>query len=274
MVVWFSSGMGLTQWVRPVLTFALPLVITIGLLSLVLSPWATSKSQELRQIMDARDDIAALVPGVFRESAQSDRVFFVEEVSGTENVVGNVFVSSTQNNKFGVMVAARGYQETAQNGDRFLVLANGRRYEGAPGSAEYRVFEFERYAVRIDAGEARPGIPTAKMTTTLDLVRDPQPPNLAELSWRVGLPVSALILTLLAIPLSFVNPRAGRSMNLVLALLIYMTYSNLLSVAQGQIAQSRMSLATGLAVHVVMFILLIALFYRRLSVSSGFRAFR
>lgn len=274
MVVWFASGMGLTQWVRPVVAFALPLVVTIGLLSLVLSPWATSKSDDLRRIMDNRDEVSAIVPGVFRESSRSDRVYFVEEVSGVENEVANVFVSSTQHHKFGVMVARRGYQETAENGDRFLVLANGRRYEGAPGTAEYRVYEFERYAVRIDVGEARERLPTTKMTPTLDLVRDRTPHNLAEMSWRVGLPVSALILTLLAIPLSFVNPRAGRSMNLVLALVVYMTYSNLLSIAQAQIAQSRMGFGAGLLVHGVMLAVLVLLFYRRLAVSSVFRSFR
>ena len=38
MIVWFSCGVSLTQWVRPVLIFALPLVLLIGLLSLALSP--------------------------------------------------------------------------------------------------------------------------------------------------------------------------------------------------------------------------------------------
>ena len=71
-------------------------------------------------------------------------------------------------------------------------------------------------------------------------MKERTPRNLAELSWRIGLPLSALILSLLAIPLSFVNPRAGRSMNLVLALLIYMSYNNLLSIVQASIAQSRL----------------------------------
>jgi lipopolysaccharide export system permease protein len=274
MVVWFSSGIGLTQWVRPVLAFTLPLVITIAVLSLVLSPWVTTKSQELRQIMDTRDEVSIIVPGVFRESSRSDRVYFVEEVSGGDNAVGNVFVSSTQHQKFGVIVADRGYQETAENGDRFLVLANGRRYEGTPGTPQYRVFEFDRYAVRIDSGEARERTPTAKMLSTADLLRDRSPPNLAEVSWRVGLPVSALILSLLAIPLSFVNPRAGRSMNLVLALLIYMTYSNLLSVTQAQVAHARIGVGVTIFVHLGMLAVLILLFYRRLAVSPMLRAFK
>jgi len=273
MVVWFSCGMSLTQWIRPVLIFAAPLVFAIALLSLGLSPWAVTNSEELRRQMDSRDDVSAVSPGVFRESRRAERVYFVEEVSGTANLVANVFVSSTQHEKQGVMVAARGFQETAENGDRFLVLLNGRRYEGEPGSADYKIYEFQRYAMRIETMELRaPRAPTTKSAPTISLLRDPVPANLAELSWRVGLPAAALILALLAIPLSFVNPRAGRSMNLLLALLIYMAYSNLLSITQASIVQSRVSFTVGvIGVHAVMLLILAALFYRRLSVFSLFR---
>jgi lipopolysaccharide export system permease protein len=114
--------------------------------------------------------------------------------------------------------------------------------------------------------------PTTKTTPTSELLRSRTPPNMAELSWRIGLPLSALMLSLLAIPLSFVNPRAGRSMNLVLALLIYATYSNLLSIVQASIAQSRIDLATGLwGVHALMAVVLVLLFYRRVMVFSLFR---
>ena len=276
MVVWFSSGVSLTEWIRPVLGFALPMVFVIALLSLTLTPWAVENSEELRRQMDSRDDVSAISPGVFRESRQAERVYFVEDVAETQDFVANVFVSSAQLEKQGVMVAARGFQETAENGDRFLVLMNGRRYEGEPGTADYKVYEFERYAMRIDSREAGAArAPTTKSVSTIALLQDPVPANLGELSWRVGLPASALILALLAIPLSFVNPRAGRSMNLVLALLVYMVYSNMLSISQASIAQSRISLLTGLwSVHIVMLALLALMFYRRLMVFSPFRFVR
>jgi lipopolysaccharide export system permease protein len=276
MVVWFAAGMSLTQWIRPVLTFAAPLVLLIALLSLVLSPWAVSNTEEFRRQMDSRSDVSQVTPGVFRESRHAERVYFMEEVPGADNLVANVFVSSTQHGRQGVMVAARGFQEIAENGDRFLVLLNGRRYEGEPGSTEYKVYEFERYAMRVETVESRaPRAPSTKALTTFELLREPTPRNLAELSFRVGMPTATLILSLLAIPLSFVNPRAGRSLNLVLALLIYMTYSNLISITQASIAQSRISPMTGLlGVHAVMLLLLFVLFYRRLMVFSLFRLVR
>lgn len=275
MVVWFSCGQGLDRWIRPVLTFALPLVLTIALLSLLLSPWAVEKAEEFRRQMDSRDDVAQVTPGVFHESRRADRVYLVEEVAGKANLVANVFVSSTQHGKLGVMVAQSGFQETAANGDRFLVLQNGRRYEGEPGSADYRIFEFGRYAMRIETAESAVRAPTTKTATTWELLQDPTPRNLGELSWRVGLPASALILCLLAIPLSFINPRAGRSMNIVLAILVYMIYSNLLSIMQASITQSRIDVITGMwGVHAIMLVLLLAMFYHRLSVFSIWRLFR
>ncbi len=101
------------------------------------------------------------------------------------------------------------------------------------------------------------------------MLQDPTPLNLGELAWRIGLPLSALILALLAIPLSFVNPRAGRSLNLVMAILIYMIYNNVISISQAWIAQQRMSLPVGvLAVHAAMLALLLLLFARRLTLFS------
>lgn len=274
MVVWFSGGVSLARWIRPVLMFAIPLVLAIAAVALTLAPWASGKAEELRKMLDSRDDVSAVIPGVFRESRQADRVYFVEEVSGTTNRVGNVFVSATQNGKTSVTVAREGLQETAANGDRFLVLLDGYRYEGEPGQAEFRVFEFHRYTVRIEARTVERSQGT-KVMKTLDLIQSGEPAHLAELSWRIGLPVSALLLALLAIPLSFVNPRAGRSMNLMVALLVYMTYVNLLSIIQVNIALSRVHIAPGiLVVHTVVALILFALFYRRLSVTSLRRWFK
>ncbi len=275
MIVWFGSGLSLTRWVRPVLWFAVPVVVVIAVLSLLLSPWAVRKSDEFRHYMDNRDDVSQVTPGTFRESKQNERVFFVENVNEGENIVANVFVSSTQHHKTGVMVAKRGFIETAPNGDRFLVLLNGRRYEGNAGSPEYKISQFERYAMRIEASEATAAIPSTKSLPTIELLRNSDPSYRAELSWRLGLPLSALILALLAIPLSFVNPRAGRSLNLVLAILIYMIYNNVLSISQAWIAQQRISLPLGLwGVHATMLLLLVLMFFRRLTLFSIFRYFK
>ena len=275
MSVWFSAGLPLTAWISPVLRFALPIVAAIAVLSLFLSPWALTKSAEYREHMDQRDDVARVVPGAFNESSQADRVFFVESVAGDEGRVRNIFVSSLQNGRLGVVAAASGYTETTVQGDRFLVLEKGRRYEGMPGSAEFRVMEFERYGVRIQTKESRGVVQNQKNLPVWELILDPVPVNLGELVWRLGIPLSALNLALLAIPLSFVNPRAGRTNNLIFALLTFMIYSNLISVSQAWVVQERLRFEIGVwAVHVLMLVLLLLLFSRRLVVFSWGRLWR
>jgi lipopolysaccharide export system permease protein len=266
MVIWFNSGLSLAAWIRPVLIFAAPLVALIAALSFFISPWAAQKSEQYRGRVDARDDISRVEPGAFGESRSKERVFFVESIAGDKSSVRNVFVNTTQHRRTGVMMSERGFMETAPNGDGFLVLLSGRRYEGTPGDADFRLMEFERYATRVQTKEGDEPVATQKSTSTMGLIESPTRTNLGELLWRVGVPVSALILALLAIPMSFVNPRAGRSVNLVFALLTYMVYSNLLSVSQARVAQGKLAFGTGWwMVHAVMLLLLAFLFAQRMS---------
>lgn len=268
MVVWFSSGIGLTRWIRPVMWYALPMVALIALFSLALTPWALSMADEYKRRLESRDDVTSATPGIFRESRQSERVFFLEEMDTAHKRVANIFVRSVQNGREGTMVAKEGYQEIAANGDRFLVLLNGMRYEGVPGQADYRIVEFERYAMRIEPAELRQSTPSLRSYPTSELIANPTTWNLGELEWRISLPLSALILTLLAIPLSFVNPRAGRSLNLILAIVIYMVYNNMISVSQSWVGQAKLDPVSGmLGIHLLMFVAMLLLFYHRSGVS-------
>lgn len=273
MIIWFTAGQPLTAWIVPVMQFAGPMVVVIAVLSLFLSPWAVSKSAEYRQVMSAREDMAQIKPGTFRESGRGDRVFFVEGFDAASGSVKNIFVSSVQHGRLGVMVAGRGFQETQPNGDRFAVLLDGRRYEGSAGSPDYRMMEFERYAIRIDTRESRAVEKSPKSATLSELLDDPGNGSRGELLWRLALPLQALNLALLAVPLSFVNPRAGRGNNLLLATLTFLIYGNLINVSQAWVSQGKLAFGVGLwAVHVLMFVMLVVLFYRRISVYPWFRA--
>ena len=237
----------------------------IALLTFVLSPWVVQMSEQYRSRIDARDDLARMEPGAFGESRSRDKVFFAESIAGDKSMVQNVFVNSSQHGRTGVMTSEKGLTEVAPNGDRFLSLLAGRRYEGAPGEPDFRVMEFARYMVRVETKEGIEPVATHKSLSTAALIENPTAQNLGELLWRIGMPLSALILALLAIPLSYVNPRAGRSYNLVFALLIYMTYSNLLSVSQAQVTQGRLAFALGWwPIHAAMAAIAVLMFARHL----------
>lgn len=264
MVVWFSAGLSLTAWIRPVLQFALPIVALVAAMSLFLSPWAQGKAQEYRKRLETRDEVSRVAPGVFRESVGSQRVFFVEGVSREQGTVRNVFINSVVPGKQNLTLASAGHVETAANGDRFVVLNDGYRYEGEPGSADFRVTRFKRYDVRIEPKEIGELDITPRSARTSQLLLIPSSENRGELAWRFGIPLATLILALLAIPLAFVNPRAGRTNNLIFAVLAFAVYFNLLGVCQAWISKGRMDLLTGTGiVHGGMFLLLVGLFALR-----------
>ncbi|MNV78066.1 Lipopolysaccharide export system permease protein LptF [compost metagenome] len=54
------------------------------------------------------------------------------------------------------------------------------------------------------------------------------------------------IVTLLAVPLSKVNPRQGRFLKLLPAILLYMAYLSMLIAARGQLDKGRIPMALGL----------------------------
>ncbi len=246
MVVWSASGLPLTAWVKPVLIFAAPIVLLITLLALFLTPWANGKGRRVppqpREPRGRRAHRPGRVPRVRRtpSGCSSSR-----PSTATENVVRNVFIASNKRGRSGVTVSREGFIESAENGDRFAVLLNGRQYDGIPGTGEYRVTEFERYAARIKAKEARAASQRPKTASTLELLESRDRELRAELMWRIGLPLVALNLSLLAIPLAFVNPRASRSVNLIFAVFAYMVYSNLLSIVQAWVAQGRVRFEVG-----------------------------
>ena len=271
MVIWFGSGLSLLAWIRPVLLFAAPLIALVAVLSLFLSPWAIGRAEDYRRQMNLQDDVSRVAPGVFREAGSADRVFFVEEIAGDQTNVQNVFIAQMREGRLGITVSRRGYRESAENGDRFVVLLDGRRYEGVPGDLDFKVMDFQRYAMRVETRETQAEEASTKAMSTSGLLQTPSNPHLAELLWRIGLPIAALVLALLAIPLSFVNPRASRSVNLIFALFTYMVYANLLSIVQAWVSQGRLAFNIGWwVVHAGMLGVLVLLFYRRLQVRPLF----
>jgi len=264
MVIWFASGQALTAWIRPVLGFAAPFVVLIAAVSFVVGPWANRQAAEYRQRFEQREDVSRIAAGQFRESAGANRVFFVESISEDQSQVRNVFVTQVQGGKLTVVASSGGRIVAQADGARYLVLEDGRRWDGPWGGTEYRLMEFERYGVLLQSKAARATDVSARVKPTHELIADPTPVHLGELAWRIGLPVSAIAVALLAIPLSFVNPRAGQSVNLLIAVLIYVSYNNMTGVMQAWIAQGKTSFAVGAVVtHAVVFALAAWLFWRR-----------
>ena len=128
--------------------------------------------------------------------------------------------------------------------------------------------------MRMDSVAVKQALPNLRALTTPELWRNPTTWNLSELEWRLGLPISAAILSLLAIPLSFVNPRVGRSLNLITAIVLYMLYSNMISVTNAWVGQGKIAPGIGLwGIHALMLLITVLFFYRRVTLLSLRRVF-
>lgn len=275
MVVWFASGLSLTRWLRPVMEFAIPIVVLVTLLGFFVTPWAYRQSAEFRERFERREDIARISPGKFQESAAAQRVFFVEKMSDDLGKVKNVFINSTKNGEITTVVSQNGTVETNDKGEKFVVLEGGMRYQETPDQSDFRIMEFEKYTAYIaPKGDVTVSDISTRSMTTMELLTDANSKKMGELVWRIGLPFMSVLLMLLAIPLGFVNPRAGRSFNLIIAVLLYMTYSNLSSFIQAYVSQNK--LAFGLAwwpLHLIVALIILLLFALRLGVNSKYHPY-
>jgi lipopolysaccharide export system permease protein len=270
MVVWFASGLSLSKWIGPVLVFSIPILIATTILSFYLTPWSNQQSAEYKERYANRQDIARVSPGRFQESSSANRVFFVEGISGDTTKVKNVFVSTQVKGKTSVVVAKEGTVEFDHNGDKFLVLHQGRRYDGVPTQPDFQLMEFERYGLLLSTkSEAVVGDTSSRALTTRQLIENRNNFNDAELLWRIALPLMGVLLMLLAIPLGFVNPRGGRSANLLIALFLFVFYSNMMSVAQSAVVQRKMTLMMAWwPGHVTALLIVVIFFLWRLKVNS------
>jgi lipopolysaccharide export system permease protein len=256
MVIWFSSGRGLAEFVRPLFGFAWPILLLIAVFALVGWPWANSQTQNMRERYERRSDIERVAPGEFRESAGRLRVFFIDKDAPDSATASNVFISSIERN-LRIVTSARSGRMEDLNGTRYLMLSNGQRIEEPLQPTGIKVSEFETYGARI-GGRTVDSLDTTpvRARTTLTLLREPNAINRAELAWRIGLLFAGANFVLLALSLSSVNPRVGRSGNLLFALFAFVLYFNLLNLGQNWVGTGRIGVGFFmLALHGGVFVL-------------------
>lgn len=239
MVIWFNSGVGLAGLLRPLLRFAWPVLLAVALLSLFVLPWSNRQVEDMRTRYEGRGDLERVEPGQFQESAGGNRVFFIEKNLLNQQVASNVFIATTESGKETVTSARSGRIQFIGE-DRFLLLGNGQRLESAIGKSDVKLIEFAQYAIRV--GETPLGAAQElplNTRSTVDLILQPTPHNLGELSWRLGFAAAAGVLLVVALAATRVNPRMGRSGNLIFSLFAFQVYLNMLNLGQVWIAGGR-----------------------------------
>jgi lipopolysaccharide export system permease protein len=245
MVIWQSAGISLLKILRPILNFTAPIAVAVAVLSIFASPWASEQSATIKQRFQQRDDISMLAPGQFRESSGNNRVFFIESMNPETDVITNVFVTDFGKERQLVAVAKQGFIQNTPDGEKQLILETGRRYEGTPGNTDFRITEFDKYTVKLQDKVIDPIINSPRTLPAWVLIQDLNKAHLGEILWRIGLPLMAFVFAIIAIPLSYMDPRRGRYTALIMAVLLYFTYSNLLKLMQAWVSTGKLSFSIG-----------------------------
>src|SRR5690625_3815612 len=275
MVVWFASGLSLRDWVGPVLRCAVPVAIVIAVLTMGASPWAYRQIAEYRERYEQRSDLSKITTGQFIETESGARVFFAEEPEREGDEMGRIIARVVDPEWLSVITAHSAHIQIEDNGDRFLVLTEGHRYDIKPGQSDLRLFDFDSYGLRLESKSGEDTIEAArraaeqqsKARPTMQLFMDDTNRSWSQIMWCLALPLAALNLALLAIPLGASNPRLGRSGDVLIAGLIGMLYMNLINLSRGWISGGELSFGVGVwLVHAVFFALMVFLMWRRLRV--------
>tara|TARA_R100001244_G_scaffold60136_5_gene50549 strand:+ start:26832 stop:27962 length:1131 start_codon:yes stop_codon:yes gene_type:complete len=269
MTVLSATGMSQQRLLTYSLAPALLVALLVAWLSMGLAPQGVAQVAQILNEQDALTEFDTLVPGRFQAMKDGSRVTYTKELSADRAELGGIFISEKRLSREGdkergitVLVAESGRQEIQADGSRYLILENGYRYDGNPGQADYRAIQYDTYGVLLPKPSVSGEISEREAVPTRDLLGSDNPRFQSELQWRLSIPVLVFVVTLLAVPLSRVNPRQGRFLKLLPAILLYMTYLALLIAARGALDKGQIPQALGLWwVHGIFVLIGFALLY-------------
>jgi len=232
---------------RPLSWIMIPLVAGVAWLAMDVGPRALMEIERIGMEARRQADLASIEPGRFTSDKSGGAVVYAERVLGP-GTVENVFLQRrTDDGRIEVVIAERGEQRDSDDPNtRYFVLFNGRRYEGIPGTSNFRVMKFAEHGIpyRLPGVEDPELEPRAMQT--VDLISSSDPVHVAELHWRIGVPLATLILALIAVPLSRSQPRQGRYGRLAIGMLVFIVYFNLLSAGKAWLEQGTVPAWVGL----------------------------
>jgi lipopolysaccharide export system permease protein len=240
-----ACGFGPARLLVPLFCFAGAIALGLAWLVFVQVPQADSEAQLLRQSAIKEARFGQLDAGRFRSFSGGDAVFYAERVD-SEGVLHNVFVQREMAGRIELALADTAtYSKAAPDGTHLVTLFNGRRYEGVPGRPDFRVIEFREHGIPIPTPADAIGTKDPDTKPTRELLGSDAPSDIAQLQFRVSTPLMALVLTLVAVPLSRLRPRQGRYARVGFAIVVYFVYSQLLYAAKAWLEKGDLSPTVG-----------------------------
>ncbi|AHE97535.1 permease [Thioalkalivibrio paradoxus ARh 1] len=271
-----AGGVSFARIYRAIYMVAIPAALVLLFLMSFVVPRVEAMVDQLRDRADQRSDLVGITPGRFLRSRVGDQVFFAESLTPDRQALLSVFIYHERADGIAeVTVAKRAIAELHASA-RYLVLEDGHRYVGVPGEGSFQMLEFDRLRMRVpDPTLAEPrrsldGVPMAELWEQRH-----QPVFRGELEWRLAMPVSVLMLALVALPLGLVPPRSGRYAAVPLAIVVYALYANLLIMGKSWVIVGQVPMWLGLWwVHLLPLSVWLVLSWRRCLWPVRFRPVR
>jgi len=285
MTVWQASGLPLISLLMPLFSIIVPFVIIVTILSTILWPWSNSQIEKLKNNFKQRDEISFLVSGQFFELEKAKKVLFIEQVDTSKakkacqnlnssdtiackarnSDIYGIFVTSLEPENIDILSAANG-TINEQNGQKYAILNQGNRYISSKNKIQNIAFKNFYVKIKPSTNQIQEDIssyPVRAIPTSI-LINSKNPEHLGELSWRIGIPIAFIVLQLWALVLSHANPRRDKYFNIVLSVVVYIVYNNLLSISQVWIEKQQISFLIGsFFIHTILFIIgMLLLLYR------------
>ena len=225
-----SAGGGSGTIYRAIFLMVFPFSVLAASLSFYASPWAEAMMEELLHQDKESADTRGVAAGKFSEYSQGDLVFYVEKIDDNKKM-HQVFVQHRQGDRLAIINADVGTMKDLPDG-RYVILENGERVQGQPGTLNFVFEQFTEYAVRLESKESAATFGKESMSTDA-LASSEQITDIAELQRRFSVPLGIMLLGFIAVPLAQMSPRGGVYGNMLVGFLIYFSYGNLVRVSQG-----------------------------------------
>ena len=242
MAAMLACGIGPDQIMRSVARVAIIVTVVVSWLALFFSPWAEEMSHQLLDEAAAKPEIEGINAGRFNILGDGNYLVYVQSLATDRRSLSQLFAHALHSGQE-YLVTSSGAREVndLHSGQRYLVLENGFRYEGKPGQSEFNVVQFKEHGLLLEERAIVPSKRRRNAVPSMTLLHSDVAADQAELQWRIAVPISTLLLALLAVPLSRTAPREGRFGRLIAGILLYVVYNNLLSIARSALAKGEAS---------------------------------
>ena len=261
LVILSAAGFSWRKQLNVVLKFTFLFSILVIIESFFITPWAQMQIKDLKRRAWEEANISSLTSGQFKELNKGNSVVYIEKLSDDKTSMQNVFLYIEEKGKESVLKSDSAYFDIDKNtGNRFIIFNNGRRYQGIPGRLDYQTTEYEKYGALIEISERKSSSNDPETMSTMRLLFSQGPKFQAELQWRISSVIISILLSILGV---FLNqyPFGQKPFTLMLlGILIYFIYNNLLGISGSLIEREYLPAYIGLwwvhaAMMTVIFIL-------------------